>query len=75
MEAIARLKAGQFNYMSQEQKPDGSVLVTLLSREYLEPVQFRVWDLYGPEEKVLAEKEIPKETPAEKKAKKEVSDA
>ncbi len=57
MKSIGRdkLQQGDFNHMSQETKPDGSVIVTLTSRKYPEVYTLQVWDLYGPEEEVLVE--------------------
>lgn len=52
-EGLEKLKAGDFNYMSQEPHPDGSVIITLASYNYPEVYRFRVKDLYGPKEKVV----------------------
>ena len=52
---LERLKTGDFNHMSQEWQPDGSVLVTLSKRGEGKIYEFRVKDLYGVDEEVLAE--------------------
>ena len=52
-----KLKAGDFNNMSQVSLPDGTVIITLSSRKYPEVYRFRVRDLYGPNEEVLEEYE------------------
>jgi len=50
-----RLTRGDFNYMSQELQPDGSLLVTLTKRG--DPHVYRMWvkDLYQPDEQVIKE--------------------
>lgn len=50
-----RLARGDFNTMSQERQPDGSLLVTLTKRG--DPHVYRLWvrDLYTPTEQVLKE--------------------
>jgi len=50
-----RLKTGDFNHMSQQVEPDGSVLVTLTKRG--DPHIYKMWvkDLYLPTEKVIKE--------------------
>lgn len=55
---IVRLKAGEFNNMSQEQQDDGSVIVTLVKRGESKVYKFRVKDLYGENEEVLWEEVI-----------------
>lgn len=50
-----RLAQGEFNYMSQEQLPDGSVLVTMTKRGDNHVYKMIVRDLYKPTEKVLKE--------------------
>ena len=57
-EGIEKLKTGDFNYMSQDWQPDGSVVITLSKRGESETHQFCVRDLYGAKEKVLWEKII-----------------
>jgi len=49
----AKLKAGDFNNMSQEWQPDGSVIITLTSRKWEGKERFRVRDLYGENECLL----------------------
>jgi len=58
MRGIEKLKTGDFNTMTQEEQPDGSVVVTLSSRKYPEIYRFRVKDLYGENEEVLEEEII-----------------
>ena len=41
-----KLKAGDFNNMNQERLPDGSVIVTLTSRNWSGAERFRVRNLY-----------------------------
>jgi len=55
MKGLEKLHRGDFNYMSQEQQPDGSVIVTLSKRGEGRTYRFRVRDLYGENEEVLAE--------------------
>jgi len=50
MEGLQKLKSGDFNYMSQEWQPDGSVIITLSKRGEHKVHRFRVRDLYGPNE-------------------------
>lgn len=50
MEGLKKLKTGDFNNMSQEGQPDGSVIITLTSRKWPGVERFRVKDLYGPNE-------------------------
>lgn len=57
-EGIIKLRTGDWNNMSQEEQPDGSILVTLSSRKYPEIYRFKVKDLYGPNEEVLEEEVI-----------------
>jgi len=54
-EALDKLKAGDFNDMSQEKQPDGSILITLSKRGEGKVYRFRVKDLYGKNEEVLEE--------------------
>lgn len=53
MEGLQKLKTGDFNNMSSEPQPDGSVIITLSSRKYSQVYRFRVRDLYGPNEEVV----------------------
>jgi len=50
MEGLKKLKAGDFNDMSQEQQPDGSVIITLSKRGEDKTYRFRVKNLYQPDE-------------------------
>lgn len=54
-EGLEKLKTGDFNYMGQEEQPDGSILITLSKRGEGKVYRFRVKDLYGPNEEVLEE--------------------
>jgi hypothetical protein len=49
------LTKGDFNHMSQEKQPAGSVLVTLTKRG--DPHTYKMWvkDLYKPTEEILKE--------------------
>jgi len=53
MEGLSKLYAGDFNDMSQEKQPDGSVIVTLYKRGDGVSYRFRVMDLYGENEQLL----------------------
>lgn len=54
MEGLEKLKSGDFNGLSQEEQPDGSVLVTLSKRGENKLYRFRVQHLYQPNEEVLS---------------------
>lgn len=58
MRGIEKLKSGDFNSMSQEGQPDGSVLVILTKRGEGKTYSFRVKDLYKPNEEVTDEEVI-----------------
>ena len=58
MEGLRKLKEGDFNDMSQEGQPDGSVIITLSKRGEGLLYKFKVKDLYGPNEQVLSEEVI-----------------
>jgi len=58
MNGIEKLKTGDFNNMSQEAQPDGSVIITLVKRGEGKRYRFRVKDLYGEHEEVLEEEII-----------------
>jgi len=58
MTGIEKLKAGDFNSMSQEWQLDGSVIITLSKRGEGKVYKFRVKDLYKLTEEVLEEEEI-----------------
>ena len=58
MKGIEKLKSGDFNDMSQEEQPDGSVIITLTKRGDDRTYRFCVKDLYGKKEKVLWEEVI-----------------
>lgn len=47
---LERLKSGDFNDMSQEQQPDGSVIITLSKRGDGKACKFRVKNLYKADE-------------------------
>jgi len=48
-----RLAKGDFNHMSQETQPDGSVLVTMTKRGDNHVYKLLVRDLYKPTERVI----------------------
>ncbi len=50
-----RLAKGDFNYMSQEHQPDGSVIVTMTKRGDNHIYIMHVWHLYQADEEVLIE--------------------
>ena len=58
-----KLYSGDFNYMGQEQQPDGSVIITLSKRGENVVYRFRVKDLYGEHEQVLEHEVIPTRPP------------
>lgn len=47
---LKRLHDGDFNYMGQEQKPDGTVVITLAKDGEPKGYRFRVRNLYQPNE-------------------------
>ena len=50
-----RLAKGDFNYMSQELQPDGSLLVVMTKRGDNHVYKLLVRDLYKPTEQVIRE--------------------
>lgn len=50
MSGLKKLHKGDFNNMSQEWQPDGSVIITLSKRDEGKVYRFRVEDLYGENE-------------------------
>ena len=58
MKGIENLKSGDFNDMSQEEQPDGSILITLSKRDENKVYKFKVKNLYKKNEKVSEEEEI-----------------
>jgi hypothetical protein len=52
-EGLKKLKEGDFNYMGQEQQPDGSVIITLSKQGEDKVYKFRVRNLYQPDEEEL----------------------
>lgn len=59
MKGIDKLHDGEFNNMSQEWQPDGTVIITLSKRGEDKVYELQVKDLYGKDEKVLKERVIP----------------
>jgi len=55
MNSREKLGIGDFNHMSQERQPDGSVIITLSKRGEGKSYRFCVKDLYGANEEVLWE--------------------
>jgi len=53
MEGLTKLYLGDFNNLSQEKQPDGSVIITLTKHSENKIYRFRVKDLYGKGEEVL----------------------
>ena len=62
-EGLRKLYTGDFNSMSQERQPDGSVIVTLTKDGEGKSYRFRVKDLYGEHEEVLEHKVIETKPP------------
>lgn len=60
MNGLEKLKTGNFNDMSQEQQPDGSVIVTLSKRGEDKVYKFRVRNLYKENEELLEHEIIDK---------------
>lgn len=58
MRGIEKLKAGDFNHMSQVDRVGDEVTVTLSKRGEGKVYRFRVKDLYQPTEQVLEEEVI-----------------
>ena len=57
-EGLEKLRAGDFNYMSQERQSDDLVIITLSKRGEKKVYKFKVKDLYGENEEVLWEEII-----------------
>jgi len=53
MNGLRKLKSGDFNDMSQERLPDGSVIITLSKRGEDKVYRFRVRNLYQLDEEEL----------------------
>jgi hypothetical protein len=74
-----RLYSGDYNYMSQEWQPDGSVIVTISGGRSDQVHRMHVRDLWGQREEVLTEQIIPQNIPPHVAARfaelKEVPDA
>ena len=64
MDGLKRLKTGDFNNMNQERLLDGSVIVTLTSRNWKGSEKFRVRNLY---KKNMEELDIKTGKPLKKK--------
>jgi len=60
---LRKLYAGDFNDMSQEWQPDGSVIITLSRRGENKTYRFRVKNLYKENEKVLEHEVIEAKIP------------
>ena len=60
---LRKLYAGDFNDMSQEWQPDGSVIITLSKRGENKTYRFRVKNLYKENEKVLEHEVIETKIP------------
>lgn len=58
MDGISKLKAGDFNEMSQDWQADGTVIITLSKRGERRIYKLCVQDLYGEHEEVLSEEVI-----------------
>lgn len=53
IEGLRKLYTGDFNGATQEEQPDGSVIITLSKRGEDKTYRFRVKDLYGEHEELL----------------------
>ena len=56
---LRKLYSGDFNSMSQEWQPDGSVIITLGKDGEKNSYRLKVKDLYGQNEEVLEHEVIP----------------
>lgn len=54
-----RLYRGEYNYMTQEWQPDGSVILTITGGGHPEGRRMHIQDVWGPNETVLDEQVIP----------------
>lgn len=54
-----RLYSGNYNYMSQEWQPDGSVILVVSGGKLPFAHRMHVRDLWGPAEEVLSEEVLP----------------
>ncbi len=61
MNGLDKLKTGQFNNMSQEWQPDGTVIITLSKRGEGKTYRIKVKNLYKKNEKVLSDEILPEE--------------
>lgn len=57
--AQRRLYAGDYNYLNQEWQPDGSVILTIAGGRSGQVHRCHVQDLWGENETVLSEEELP----------------
>ena len=62
-QGLKKLYAGDFNKMSQEWQPDGTVNITLSKGGENKQYRFKVRDLYGEHEEVLEHEVIKHEIP------------
>lgn len=53
IEGLKRLYGGDFNDMSAELQPNGSVIITLFKRSENKTYRFKINNLYGENEEVL----------------------
>lgn len=56
---LKRLYLGDFNVMSQQWQADGSVVLTFFRHADAAAVRLHVSDLYGPNENIIGEVDIP----------------
>ena len=63
MEGLRKLYTGDFNGVSQEVLPDGSIVITLSKRGEDKTYRFRVKNLYKENEKVLEHEVIEAKIP------------
>ena len=62
-EGLSKLYTGNFNTMSQDWQPDGSVVITLSKDGEDKSYRFKVKDLYGEHEEVLEHEVIEHKVP------------
>lgn len=59
-----RLYSGDYNYLNQENQPDGTVLLTISGGPSGQVHRLHVRDLWGKDEEVLTEETLPAGPPA-----------
>ena len=63
MEGLKKLYSGDFNDISQEWQPDGSVIITLSKRDEYKSYRFKIKNLYEEKEEILEHEVIEHKVP------------